>query len=470
MSWSEVSPGHFRRPIGENERFIKAIGDRAHGVGREHWSVTAYARFVLHKETLQRRGGDSDQLRRAWKILRFQHPSIASTASTDTNALDYTVPNDPQTLDGWVQETFIVRDNGNVDEVIATFRPSRYVTAHYLPHTSEIILHLAHWRTDGFGALQLVNAFFQAWASSLSKDDGVVQQNLPWGEEVARLVPSVEEALNIPVNATPKIEKATEKYIATLSLAGVAVGLAQTKDMSVLPAGTRSARVRLSLKTTESITKACQGKGISVLSAVHASAAAVTYAFAPPGLKSKPYTSTIRLSLRPHLLAPHRNTPAVAAGIYTGGYMCQVPASQSWLDNAKQYLSEYETGITQDFIQSRRQYAQKVMDRMMKQNNTSTATSLIPPPSEIDISDVGDATKLVQPLHEIYSDGGSIEVVEVGLGVETLTRQMYCFVWIFRGQLEFSLVYNEAFYDAAFAQDVVEHVKRVMVDELDIKD
>ena len=43
MAWSEVSPGRFQRRIGENEAFIKFVGDSGHALGREHWAINAIA-------------------------------------------------------------------------------------------------------------------------------------------------------------------------------------------------------------------------------------------------------------------------------------------------------------------------------------------------------------------------------------------------------------------------------------------
>lgn len=142
MPWTEIRPGHFQRPIGENESFIKAIGDRGHVAGREHWSVTAYATFTLHASVLTL--DDVTQwLRQAWKRLRFQHPSIASIASDDS--LDYFVPS-ALDLESWANKTFTVAKNTqDVNDVIASLKPARYVTGYYLPHTSQFILHLAHW-------------------------------------------------------------------------------------------------------------------------------------------------------------------------------------------------------------------------------------------------------------------------------------------------------------------------------------
>ncbi|KAL2871240.1 uncharacterized protein BJX67DRAFT_343923 [Aspergillus lucknowensis] len=439
MTWEEVSPGHFQRPLGENERFIKAIGDRAHNAGREHWSVTAYATFDF-KLNFPDSSADVivERLGQAWKALRFEHPSIASIAGEDT--VDYIVPKTSD-LEHWVNQTFSIIDGGQtLDDVIAGLRPSQYVTGYYLPRTSQFLIHLAHWRTDGYGALQLLDSFF---GSSLNSD----AENLPWGSEVSRLVPTVEEALDNPIDSTPEIHEAAQKYLSTVALTKDAVGVAQTKDVSTPPAGTRSAHLRFSPEATEAITKACEEKDISVLSAVHASTAAATWQFASLDSKIKPYTSTMRFTLRPYLPEPYNNA-TVAAGIYTGGYMFQVPASQSWLETASQYHHEYETGITADFLRSRRQYARDVLEKM-KTPPPLPAT----PPSEVDISFV-DAPSLIKPTYST-TDRGVVEVLEVGLGVETLTRQMYCFVWEFRGSLELSVVYNEAFYDQAFVEKVV---------------
>ncbi|KAL3429580.1 hypothetical protein BDV09DRAFT_180138 [Aspergillus tetrazonus] len=449
MPWIEIEPGHFQRPIGENERFIKAIGDRGHDVGREHWSVTAYATFTIHASVLTL--DDVTQwLRQAWKGLRFQHPSIASIASDET--LDYFVPN-ALDLENWANETFtVIKNTQDVNDVIASLKPSRYVTGYYLPHTSQFILHLAHWRTDGYGALQLLNAFFEACALGNNPED------LPWGSEISRLVPTVEEALNNPTVSTSEIHAAADRYLSTVALANGAVGVARQTDLSTPPAGTRGAHLRFPSGTTEAITKACEVRGISVLAAVHASTASTTYHFADPESKDKPYTSTMRFSLRPYLSEPYNN-PSVAAGIYTGGYMFQVPASQSWLENARQYHHEYENGVSHEFLVSRRQYAKNVFVKMKTPSPPRT------PPSEIDISFV-DAPSLIQPWHD--SPQGRIEVTGVSVGVETLTRQMYCFTWTFRQCLELYVVYNEAFYERNFVEEVVQAVAGILKQQLEI--
>jgi len=439
--------------MGENENFIKFIGDRGHPAGREHWSITAKAslKFIGAlplDEILQK-------LRWAWKSFRCKHPSTASVASKDT--LEYIVP-DANTLQQWMNESLYVHSStASLEDIIAHLRPSRFTTGHFLPATGEFALHFAHWRTDGFGALQLVNAFI----AELSYAVGTGEGSIPWGEEAQRLVPSVEEVLDLPVTPTPEIEDAATRCLATLTHTKGAVGLALQADSYTPPRGTRSARLRLAQSVTVAISEACRARDISVLSAVHATCAMVTYAGAAADSKHMHYTSTMRFSLRPYLPDPY-NTARFACGLYTGGYMSRVPASQSWLENARQYAEEYKIGVTPQFLRARRQYARKVYDML-----SASPPPPNPPSSEVDISGVDNAEVLVSPVHHCRP-GIAVEVEDVSIGVETLTRQMYCFVWTFRGHLELNLVYNEAYYEPAFASGLLEKLGRTLVAKLDL--
>ncbi|ROV88453.1 hypothetical protein VSDG_09249 [Cytospora chrysosperma] len=64
-----------------------------------------------------------------------------------------------------------------------------------VPHAQQIVLHTAHWRTNGIGALQLLDTF-KALASSADPD------TLPQAEEPAYLTLSIEEVLD-PLTRTP---------------------------------------------------------------------------------------------------------------------------------------------------------------------------------------------------------------------------------------------------------------------------
>lgn len=68
MPWSEIAPGRFQPAIGENELFIKMIGDSGHALGRELWGINSIASFALT-------GSLADEdipslFIKAWKTLR----------------------------------------------------------------------------------------------------------------------------------------------------------------------------------------------------------------------------------------------------------------------------------------------------------------------------------------------------------------------------------------------------------------
>lgn len=449
MSWSEASPGIYQRPLGDNERFIKLIGDRAHPAGREQWSVTATAAFKASDGRTATQW--SDTLRKAWKLLRFEHPSIASTATDDT--LEYLIPN-PSVLPKWVNETFFVVEDPAIgaDDLIPTLKPSPFVTLHYLPARWEVVLHTAHWRTDAYGAFQLLNAFFVQVASAVDSPPS----HLPWGQEVPRLVPSVETALDLPAVATPDVEAAARRYLSTAMHIPGTVGVVSKGEPTTRPGGTRRVCLQLSKSTTEALVTACQTHAVSLFATVHAALAAVNYTHAPADAREKHYTSTIRLSLRPHLPEVY-SKPALAAGLYTGGYMCKVPATNSWAENATQYQAEYDHGVSEEFLASRRQYAILALEGLRK--------GIPPPPvSNIDVSTVEGAEQLV--TEGLDTKDGRLEILRLGLGVETLNRQTYCMVWVFRGQLEFNLWFNEAFYDATMAGGMLETLRKTLLGEL----
>lgn len=448
MPWSEVAPGRFQRAIGENELFIKLIGDPGHPVGREHWAINSIASFVpigsLAKEDLQH------LFCKAWKILRFHHPSIAVRA-IDDESLIYTVP-DSVALDQWMADTFHVVENKSADEVISEIKPGFDATLTYLPKSNELLGHTAHWRTDGIGVLLLIDAFFDLVARPTLPDPNT----LNWGEEIARLAPAIEDAASIPVAPTDAIKALSQKYIETFYQAAGAVGIPYKGDTTV-PGGTRSSRFVFSPSETNFIISQSKAKGFSVTSAVHASIAATNHALASTENKNKHYTSTVRFSFRPYLPKPF-STPAYASGLYTTGWMRTVPASSSWIENTRAYHDEYHKGLDKGFIDSHREYALGLCDLIRNMPQSPD------PPSDVDISSIGIAESLIGRVKGTQDRG--VEVQSVSVGVEILTRQCVCFVWTFRDRLNLNLVYNDSFHDEMDTALFLQTLKGIIFKEL----
>ncbi|CRG91774.1 hypothetical protein PISL3812_08826 [Talaromyces islandicus] len=455
--WREVSKGYYQRPLGANERFIKFVGDRAHIAGREQWSVSVTATLKFPEEASTTDLNRS--LREAWKLFRFRHPSIASTVVDDgTNAVvKYNVP-DADSLDQWVNKTFFVTDDPatSAQDTISVLKPNEFLTGHFLSRQQEIIIHTAHWRTDGYGAIYLLDAFLQAIKAVLD-NDGL--PSMPWGEEVSRLVPGLEMALQLPGSDPPEAQEAAKRYISTQGLLKNSVGVSYLGDTDTRPRGTRSVTMRIPKETTLALEAACKARSLELFAACHAALA--KFHFSQPTQLSESeryYSSTIRLSMRPHLLPPY-NYSAGACSIYTGGYRFQVSSNQSFNDIAGKYLHEYKNGLTDSFIQSRRQFAITVLESLRGGMPIPN-----PPPSNIDISIVEKVDSMVSRV--LSTRIGPLEVLKINLGVETLTRQPYLFLWKFSGQLNLSLWYNEAYQDANIASEILHRIVNILGAEL----
>jgi hypothetical protein len=415
--------------------------------------------------------------------------------------IEYTVPDVPS-LEQWADETlFIISDPAiTVSALIADcIKPSPFVTGYFLAHTNQFVLHTAHWRTDGPGALQLLGALFDALASELTDSAAgkALATHLAWGEEPDRLPPSIEEALGLPVDPTPDITTATAACLATGRLVAGSVGLPYQAD--AVPGATRWIRHTFSSDESDAVLAACREYGLRPLAAVHASLAAANFAGAggsissvasPQTAKVPHYTSTMRFSLRPYLLSGFstssddlsRPNPALAVpSLYTGNYMTAIPAGCSWRDAAARYETLYSEGLSHEFLMARRQFAGEALENLQRMAAVKVPAGGgrgPPPRSEIDMSSVDNADEFIAPLHsarnpnsggEFEADTPVVHVESIGLGVECMAKETYLFFWVFRGRLELNLTYNKAFYEEDFMKRMLDVVKTSLAAGLDIK-
>ena len=430
--WEETSPGSYSRPLGENETFIKLVSDPGHPLGREHWAINSTATIAPQGEKLTF-SRLSTQLRRAWCHLRFHHPSLAAHVAEDNESLLYKVPR-PEEVNEWVAKTFTVAEEASSSaEVIPKLTPGPDATLIYIPRSNELLGHTAHWRTDGIGVLLLLDGLLQ-----LAVDPDLADPvSLPWGEEIKRLAPAVEDAANVPLVPNAQQSALGNHYVSTFGLAGGAVGIPYMGEATTLPQGTYAATKTLDAATTNAIIDKCKAQGLSVTSAVHASVAAANWKLAAQERKHEHYTSTVRFSLRPYLPDPYSG-PGYAAGLYTTGWMEKADAGTTWLELAKQYNKAYQKGVSRDYLDAHRVYA-NALGNMLRHLPPN-----LPMQSDVDISSIGVAESLIK---RSYGSGDlAIDVVAVNVGVEILTRQAVCFVWTFRDQLNFNVVYNEAYH------------------------
>ncbi|KAI1751991.1 hypothetical protein F4782DRAFT_547262 [Xylaria castorea] len=84
MVWQETEQkGVFSRPIGENETFIKLVGDAGLPLSCEHWAISSSAMVVPTGSFASVNADLASRFRQAWVHLRFPHPDLATEVSPD---------------------------------------------------------------------------------------------------------------------------------------------------------------------------------------------------------------------------------------------------------------------------------------------------------------------------------------------------------------------------------------------------
>lgn len=443
MSWILVAPNKYQRPIGENESMIKKLCDRETSKEREHWCISVWAHFrpplSLYKPDIKIR------LREAWEKLRFRYPSIA-TVIAGGNKVEYESPNTRQALDDWLDRTFHVIDEiSSADKLVETLKPSPWVECYWLSKSFQILLWISHWRTDGIGALQLLNAYL-SFTPSATPDTS----SLEWGTEISRLAPSVEEALSLPESPTEKIQKTCKQLSDMRLLAVNSVALPRAPETAT-PSSTCALRRRLSLEDSSELIQACQSLDISITAAVHAAAAVVANEVAPSEAKSKSYTSTLRFDLRPYIPEEYGESMCAAA-LCTSGVLHRVDAERGFSDLAVEYCRAYEKKLSDEFILARRQYARNLSAVLDRTPHTTM--------SGLDVSSIWNVEDKVGRHYE--DKAGAWEVLDTSVAVTTMTEVVYVFTSYFREQVELKVVYNCGFFAYEFAADILRRLESVL--------
>lgn len=457
MAWSEMSSGHWERPLGANEMLVKKIGSFGQSYGHDHLSISISASFRGHGSWA---GDDlSVMLRKGWMALRFHHPSIATALDNDT--LRYEIP-DAESLKTWAEETFIVVEDKNITpaDITADAKPDDLFTARYLPHHATILFQTPHWRTDAIGAFQLLNAFFES-ATTLSAREPF---DLPWGQEHVRLTSNIEAALGIPESPTSNTKATVDQIIADEASMGPGVGIECIGNGTTMARRSRSARLRLPELQTRMIIDACEDTGIGLTAAVYATVAVINHSFASSETKGNQYKSTLGFGLRSHLSFSSDAsdyTPALCVGRVGIG----VPESQSWVENAERYHDLCATGLSNECLQARGHYAHTMLETLQKTKNGHNHLA-----SEIDVWTVEDADCIVRWSHQDKNKQVEVEVTDINLGVKSMTRESYCCFWVFRERLEFNLVYNEAFHDPSQIEDLLGRLPKILMLNLHLKE
>ena len=492
MTWTEVSPGRWKRPFDTLEKFYRAIAAGGIQSGREHWTISIAVRFRLDSFT----GDIEEALRHAWKTMRFDHPQIAAVADRDMYV--YEVPT-AATLNSWLADTFIVAPSTTtVEDLYATFKPSSLASLHYLPHTSQILLHSSHWRLDGLGAMHLLNQLFEA----VIKPRSIIQ----FGSEPENLSPSLDEATGVSASrTTPDVEDTATKLLIEFVGNLPSIGVPMRANIVDGPGATRRSEIDFDPKLTSELLSVCKSRGFSITTATHAAIVNVTQQLEDERERTGPtnqtektndrklsddstasatsatpapskYTSLMIFDFRRHLPAPYNNTAAHPISVYHTGLPISVTSPSSFSTTAAHLNESYKRSFgAADAFAVVAAYVRKLEAVV-----TSAPPPGTPPPTQPALSSLGIVDHILR--NEYVNDDASaatavastaaassrVSITGFWLGVEMLTPGLMMHVWTQAGRLKVSACYNESLHEVEMVEGFLGRVKAAMLMELGV--
>lgn len=442
MVWIEKQHGHFERPFDSMENFHKTYGAIGHSFDREHFSLTAAVQFRFDTAL----GDTAEALKQTWRTMRFRYPQIAAFAQGETYV--YEVP-DAAALESWLACTFIVEHSATktASTLQATFKPQKLATLHYLPHSSEIVFHSAHWRIDGVGMLLFFDSFFEALAHPVMVE---------FGSEHKNLTGPLDEAAKVPKQITPEIEQVSTARLMELLTNLPSIGL------PVIPKQTPGATLRLAAELEPQITSAiiakCKSQDISVTAAVHAAVVCATQQMADPARPGTKYTTFTFFDLRKHLPPAYLGREFALSVYHIGLPATFCPSDFS--SNAKELKKIYGRPFStpdENIFTFLPCYVDMVSGMVSQPAPPGTL-----PATEGNLSSLGLIDKYMKPNYD------NIEITDFWLGVEMLTTIPMVHTWTRRGKMKFNLSYNESFFAQETAQRFLDKTVAILLEGLGV--
>ncbi|KAI4101336.1 MAG: hypothetical protein LQ339_005134 [Xanthoria mediterranea] len=444
MSWKETRPGRFERPLTCAEGYFKQLADTGIQINREHWAIRVHARFCWD-------GAADDPetaLRHAWKTMRFDHPEIASFAEGDTRV--YQVP-EPDDLLSWLTETFVVIQDGTVDDLLGSIRPSRFPRLYFLPQYSDLLIQLPHWYIDGIGSICLLNNMFEALADP---------REIAFGTEPARLLPVLEQTANLPTHSTRMHDQVASKLL-TMFTSGLPSISVPMEHPQAIPGATGRLAIILQNNVTQVISSVCRARKTTVTAAVHAALIAATQEMAGPEMKSCNYTSWGVFSLRPYLAPDFVNPKAHPVNLHVCGLPLTIRPS-SFAANVS-HLSGFYKQLANPESRA------NVWPHLDPFYQTLTAAVRQPPQEDTPpavgplLDSIGIADRYLKSQY-----GNKVTVSRFWLSTEVLSAELLIYLWTWQGEMKLSACYNKEFHAPDRVRRLLEITRDKLLEYLDI--
>lgn len=296
--WQETSPGRYERDLDEPELFYTTLEKLYQGTGRHFFAITAYIELSVKipPQTSPAQTGPliENALQKAWRRLRYEHPTLASFVEYDATKQKCRKVYETLTRDeeaAWLDASFKMVENGQYGLEFCNSDPpvNKQATLYLItpPGTSrssssnddgndsdvlrrEIVLRSHHDTIDGIGTLILLNNFFARAAEAYALQDEY--PDAEFGDEAKNLSPCFRVAAGIAVSPTVAQRERVKEIMAANAAAaeGIEVLGIPFEAKTALPGRHQRVAIRLTTVETEGVLQACRENGVTVTQAFHA--------------------------------------------------------------------------------------------------------------------------------------------------------------------------------------------------------
>ncbi|KAI0908881.1 hypothetical protein F4824DRAFT_482422 [Ustulina deusta] len=441
MSWEKVSESRWERPVDGLEGYFVVMAGISASLcgGREHY--TLFSKIKL--ETT-----DSDiapALRRAWEQVRYEQPQIAT--SVEGMKKVYEVP-DAKALGEWLASTFIISPALDAEDLYVSVEPIKQATLYYLPKSSEVVFRGHHHTLDGTGILLFWHSYLEALRSPV--------KDIKFGDEPARLAPTMEKLLGYPEQPTQELnDKATTLF---MSWAGSIPGIGPVSQLGAAPSGRcQNTELVFPEDVTNALVTACKGKGVSVSAAVHAAYIKAIEKHADPNSKLSEYVTATQFNLRPYLPEPYNSSKSAVSVYYTPlPYKTDLPAS--FWDIARSLHEYYQTSFkgNPEALELKGHFTRVLCGAVQTPEFLAS-----PVPKDALVSSLGIAERYLQREY-----GGGIKVTDLKVGVDVVMGMSMFFFYTFLGRLRLVYSFNDGFEKPEDILRYLEEVQVILTQEL----
>ncbi|RYP63501.1 hypothetical protein DL771_009246 [Monosporascus sp. 5C6A] len=457
------------------------LADTGKPLRREHWTIHFALRLVFHQPVAD----PVPYLRRAWQVVRYQHPALGATISPNDAEDPKAHPHfsvGPLDAEAWANDTFtICHDHESAVDLFSSLYSTAAATCYWIPTSSEAVIRSSHWRIDGVGMALLSHDFMTALASVMQHGVDAPLKVLVGGREsVSSLAPNLELLVR---GESPSVGSADGEEDPTLAagadalvaefLRGVpSIGLPTRHGSAELSPGASGCVVaRLDTATTAKVAAACRERSIKVTSAVHAAIIRVTAGF-PQHPLSKCYAAFVPVDLRRSLEAvatPESKAVSKVVGLYFSGLPVCVDSVlpeegkniKGFEDIARDLAAVYARDLLQ-FWDVGDGSGRKISFLDLAEPYVRRTTALfgapvpegLPPVQTPDLSSLGKVDTYLQ--REYGSAGrGKVEVADFWIGTEMLNRCVQFHTWSWRDELNLGACFNLSYYEKEFVGDIL---------------